>query len=347
MDTPHRKAFATNISSDVFIRYKKLSKRTGKKLSRMTDEAIQDFLAKYEEKGGSIVNSTEEKTEKTPHVICITNNKGGVGKTTTTSALAYLFAKKGHKKVLLIDADAQMNLTAIMVRRDTDGNPVIDRKKNIKNALVDSIQNFPIPIEALIEETKYKDIDFIAGDEIINKEKMLAEIRQARLDTGLNAWVGIIEKIKELNRYDIILVDTHPSTSTETLLPMQACNEVLVPMEASESSIIGLQQVYKNIKMSRRVKPSLKFLGAFFNKVKSQTSSAKEYIPSVRRNIPEYIKSENGGISDGRIFNAVIRDSEDARKAENFHSSVTERYGSKKISKDFEKLYDEVTALYE
>ena len=53
----------------------------------------------------------------------------------------------------------------------------------------------------------------------------------------------------------------------------------------------------------------------------------------------------NGGNPDGIIFETMIRDSEDVRKAENFQSAVTDKFHNKKISKDFESLYEEVIAL--
>jgi cellulose biosynthesis protein BcsQ len=93
--------------------------------------------------------------------------------------------------------------------------------------------------------------------------------------------------------------------------------------------------------------PNIKLLGYFFNRVKANTGSAKQFIPTARENIPEVIAEVNGGNDEGKFFDTVIRDSEDVRKAVILHSAVTERFRSNKVGKDFEKLYYEVTEALE
>lgn len=338
--TIKRKQFSTNVSIPLLGKLKDLSNQTGSKTSRLVDEALEGLLDKYGEKGGnSIMKDTSDK--RTQHIICVTNNKGGVGKTTTTAALAYLFAKKGGKQVLVIDADAQMNLSMIMQAK-------VNGKQNIRNLLYNCINaDFKYPVEQFILPSGFKGIDIIVGDSIINKEEMMSIIRSARMDIGINPWVEIMNRIVDIQKYDVIFMDTHPSTSTETMLPMQACNEVLVPVEPAESSVVGIFQVYSNICKTRRAKPDLRYLGAFFNKIKLNTSSTNEYIPSARNMIAARIKEMNHGKEDGVVFKTMIRQSEDARKADILHCPVTERFANKKIARDFTKLYEEVLKLYE
>lgn len=271
-------------------------------------------------------------------VICVANHKGGVGKTTTTAALAYLFARDG-KRVLMIDADAQTNLTQTM-------GIVSDGKRDIQSAVIANIMNAPVPVGTFILPTQYKNIDMIPGSLLIEDESFLSRIRNSQLNESVNPWIELMESLKALNRYDVILMDSHPSIGIDTLLPMQSCDCVLVPLEADERSVAGLSQVYQNIvKSRRRANPDIKLLGYFFNKVKSNTSSAKDYIPSAREMLPNALANFNGGEMEGICFETTIRDSEDVRKSVNFHCAVTERFHNKKVSSDFENLYKEITEV--
>ena len=91
------------------------------------------------------------------------------------------------------------------------------------------------------------------------------------------------------------------------------------------------------------IKSIAESIAGFFNRVKANTGSAKQFIPTARENIPEVIAEVNGGADEGKFFDTVIRDSEDVRKAVILHSAVTERFRSNKVGKDFEKLYFEIT----
>lgn len=271
-------------------------------------------------------------------IICIANHKGGVGKTTTTSALAYLFSKD-NKRVLMIDADAQTNLTQTM-------NVVSDDKRDIQSAIVAKIMNVDVSVEVFILPTQYENIDIIPGSLLIEDESFLSRVRDCKLNESINPWIELMDSLKALNRYDIILMDSHPSIGLDTLLPMQSCDYILVPLEADERSIAGLSQVYQNIiKSRRRANPNIKLLGYFFNKVKRNTSSAKDYIPSARKIVPKALADLNYGVEEGIFFNATIRDSEDVRKSINYHCAVTEKFANKNIAVDFKKLYKEIVEV--
>lgn len=336
-----RKIISASINISLADRLDALSKSVHTNKSRLIDEAIMDLLAKYKYNGkdGSAMLEKEAQTPvETKHVICIANNKGGVGKTTTTAALAYLFAKQGHQRVLLIDADAQINLTLIMQA------PLND-KQNIKNAILSDIAQSGLSVDHFITPTQYKGIDIIPGHEIVSSDAFMEKIKSARVEYGINPWQDIIEDAKKLQQYDIILIDTHPSNNAETTLPLQASDCVLVPTQPSNNSVAGLYQIYDCIRKSRRATPNLRYLGMFFNCVKQNTSSAKEFIPAAREDIPQEIAAMNGGKAEGTVFQTTIRDSEDVRKAENFQAAVTDKFRNKKIGKDFEKLYEEVLSV--
>lgn len=274
-------------------------------------------------------------------VICVANHKGGVGKTTTAAALAYLFTRS-DKKVLLIDADAQTNLTQTM--RIAGSEP--DKQRDVMAAIMAKIMNAPVSVEAFILPTKYKNIDMIPGSLLIEGENFMTRVREVRLNDGTNPWVDLMESIQALDKYDIIIMDSHPSVGLDTLLPMQSCDYILVPMEADQRSVAGLSQVYQNIvKSRRRANPNMQLLGYFFNKVRANTNSAKDFIPSARNAIPRKLAEVNNGTEEGTFFNATIRDSEDVRKSVNFNCAVTEKFHNKMIAHDFKKLYREITEV--
>ena len=331
-----RKTYAVNVSMDIMERVRTLSQKEDMPVSKLSDAAYLNLLGDYARKDGIEMMNEDTSPRETKYVLAVANHKGGVGKTTTTAALAYLFAKKGKMHVCLIDADAQINLTQRM-------QAPMDGKIDIKSAVLSRCAGADVPIGTFIVPTQYKGIDMIPGNLTIESDKFNAEIARARVEEEINPWVEIISDIKAMNYYDIIMVDTHPSIGTDTLLPMQACDDILVPMEPAEDSVAGLFQVYQNIQKSRRrANPDIRLVGCFFNRVKQNTSSFHDYLPSARKAIPEAIAKMNHDVPEGRVFKTTIRDSEDARKASNYHCAVTERFRNKKVSRDFDALYDEL-----
>lgn len=335
-----RAPYTVSISIALRDRLKTLSKSLGVKTSTLIDEAVMDLLAKHAKKGGIALMS--EGSRKTQHVICVASGKGGVGKTTTSMALAYLFSIKGKKKVLLIDADAQVNLTSL-------AKATIDGRRDVSGAVITRTLEDKPPIDTFILPSQYKNIDIIPGNPFIEKDDFLSKIRKAKLEMDINPWIEMMRDIKAMEAYDVIIMDTHPSSGMATSYPLQACDWVLIPMESDPSSLSGFTEVYKNILQTRRImNPQIKLLGYFFDRVKSNTSSSRQYIPSAHQTIPKIMAKLTGSkneteLAEGKAFKTIIRDSEDVKKSVILSSAVTERFRASKVSKDFEKLYSEIT----
>lgn len=157
-------------------------------------------------------------------IITIANQKGGVGKTTTASALGAGLIKKG-KKVLYIDLDPQINLTTSL---GGDEN---------KTSIYDVIKS---------------DIDINEAIQIINGKHIIVGDRTASCaDTEFNL-PGREYKLKKAlsklnDEYDYIIIDTPPALGVLTINALTACDKVLIPAEPDVSSIQGITQLKDTI----------------------------------------------------------------------------------------------------
>lgn len=177
-------------------------------------------------------------------IIAIVNQKGGVGKTTTTVNLATALAAIG-KKILMLDLDPQGNASSGF------GIAIANRKNNIYQVLCDSIT-----IDKAIIKTNIPGLDVISstvnlsGAEI---ELSHAEGREFKLKNKLN---------QIASRYDYILIDCPPSLSLLTLNALVAANSVLIPMQCEFYALEGLSHLIQTIeKIKKHLNPSLKIDG--------------------------------------------------------------------------------------
>ena len=167
-------------------------------------------------------------------VIAVGNQKGGVGKTTTTSNLGIGLAKKG-KKVLLIDADAQGSLTASLGFQEPD---------KLDASLATVMANI------INEEDMEPDYGILKHDEGV--DLMPGNIELSGLEVSLVNVMSreivlrtYIEQQKE--RYDYILIDCMPSLGMITINAFASADSILIPVQAAYLPVKGLQQLIKTI----------------------------------------------------------------------------------------------------
>ena len=203
-------------------------------------------------------------------VIAVANQKGGVGKTTTTEHLGIGLAKAG-KSVLLVDLDPQANLTACLGWQNVDA---LDH--TVCDVMEASIRK---------EDCNFADI-LLHHDEGV--DLIPSNIKLSEYEPRL-AGVFMREKIpangiKELREaYDSILIDCSPTLGILTINAIVAADEIMIPVQPQYLPAIGMTQLVKTIEEVRmNMKPDLKYSGIVFTLVNMQTNIAKDTIESVK-----------------------------------------------------------------
>ena len=197
-------------------------------------------------------------------IIAIANQKGGVGKTTTTSNLGIGLAKQG-KKVLLIDADAQGSLTDSLGFTEPD-----KLEETLATALGNIINDEDM--EADYGILKHKEgIDLMPGNiELSGLEVSLVNVMSREL-----VMRSYIELVKD--NYDYILIDCMPSLGMITINAFACADSILIPVQAAYLPAKGLQQLIKTIgKVRRQINPKLMIEGILLTMVDARTNYAKD-----------------------------------------------------------------------
>lgn len=167
-------------------------------------------------------------------VISIFNQKGGVGKTTTSINLCAGLGKLG-KNILLIDIDPQGNASSGLGLEISDETPII------YHVLTDQIE-----IKDAIQKTTAENVDMIgSGSDLAG-----LEIEFARAGN----WEGILkEKIKTLkDKYDYIFIDCPPSLGILSIIGLVAADSVIIPIQCEYYALEGVSQLFKTIKMVKK-----------------------------------------------------------------------------------------------
>lgn len=174
-------------------------------------------------------------------VITISNQKGGIGKTTTATNMAYLLNMYGYK-TLLIDADGQCNSTDVFNAKTGDGVATI-----LDLMLIDQ----PMEANEVIQHTESGDI--IAGD-----QQMIhfAEARLSSLPGGDCILTNAIRECKD--EYDFIVIDTNPTINKLLINSLAAADEIIIPIHANRFGEAALSQITNTImQVQRNLNPTL------------------------------------------------------------------------------------------
>ena len=202
-------------------------------------------------------------------IIALTNQKGGVGKTTTAINLSALVAEAG-KRVLLVDIDPQGNATSGLGKAETDSNTVYEvllGEAPAREAIVPtgfgSLDLMPTAIE-------------LAGAEI---ELVSVETRESLLKAAL-------QELRD--DYDYIFIDCPPSLSLLTLNALTAADSVLIPIQCEYYALEGVGQLVNTVKlMKKRLNPELRVEGILLTMYDARTNLCAQVVQEVRTHFRE------------------------------------------------------------
>lgn len=205
-------------------------------------------------------------------IISVANQKGGVGKTTTTVNLGASLAYNG-KKVLIVDIDAQGNATSgIGVRKSDVGKDVYDVLVNEE------------PMTNVIHETSRENLEIVpatiqlAGAEI-ELTPMMA--RESRLKSAL-------DEVK--NQYDYVLIDCPPSLGHLTINAFTASDSILIPVQCEYYALEGLSQLLNTIRLvQKHFNPELRIEGVLLTMYDARTNLGSEVVQEVRKYFRERV----------------------------------------------------------
>ena len=204
-------------------------------------------------------------------IIAVTNQKGGVGKTTTSINVAYFLAKAG-KRTLIVDFDPQGNATSGLG---------IDKQG--LGATMTEVVTGQTALNNIIIQTDIKNLSIApATPHLANTEVELAQAE--------GRFVRLRQALASLAGYDYVVIDSPPSLSLLTVNGLIAAQYVLLPVQAEFYALEGLGQLMETMKLVRKgLNPHLRLLGVVTTMVDSRTTLSSQVYDEIKKHFADII----------------------------------------------------------
>ena len=205
-------------------------------------------------------------------IIAVANQKGGVGKTTTSINLAACLAEKG-KKVLAVDMDPQGNLTSgLGVDKDSV-------EKSIYELIIGEVD-----IKDVINKKVLENLDIIPT----SIDLSAAEIELIGVDDKEYILRNAIDQVKD--QYDFVIIDCPPSLSMLTINAMTTADSVIVPIQCEYYALEGLSQLIHTVELVKdRLNSKLEIEGVVFTMYDARTNLSLQVVENVKDNLQQNI----------------------------------------------------------
>ena len=212
----------------------------------------------------------------------IVNLKGGVAKTTTAINMAAVMANDYGKRVLLIDADSQCNITEFFGGKPEKGNlaGVLRMAARIDDPAALAYE--------FIQETKYERIHLLPADESL-MDLDLSKVEQGTVNSNVLRY--LVEKVRA--EYDYILIDCPPAFNAASAAALIAADDVIIPIKLDAFSLRGMTNLMRQVRNMGRINPRLRVAGV---------------LPTMWYKDPEIVASESTLRQAGfRVFHHIRR----------------------------------------
>ena len=248
-------------------------------------------------------------------VICVANQKGGIGKTTTATAIASILNEKGYK-TLLIDADPQGNSTDTYRAATSHTATLYDVILDLED---------PLPADEAIQHTEIGDI--IASDPLLKEA-------DTKFPNDGEEYFRLKDALEKLKGYDYIVIDTAPADNKLLKNCLVAATKIVIPITADRYAIQGLADLNKTIAtQKKRNNPKLKIAGLLLVKYKQRQTLAQE-VKAALEDIAEKM--------DTKVFETTIRESAMAQKAQAARTTLIKYNSSCTTATDYRALVEEL-----